>query len=224
MSTGIQLQAFVGERVSLSVERVKEGARWRERRGHEEGFVAPSSKSVSNQRAQFNEAAFLVFSYPPFPSPQMALLFLWPPPLHSAFSPLRLSALFISAHFCFIFDGSLFAPTPSSLDCLTRIQYLCVPISPRWIIAQRTAQPMQVQIMSLPRGHCCLSRARPSKVLISVAALTDEHGSRHVIERETSAPYLSSCTGISIIVTLKVPYCTHSQIFFSGSNRAASHD
>lgn len=137
---------------------------------------------------------FLFSLTPLFPSPQMALLFLCPPPLslptplHSVFSPLRLSALFISAHFCFIFDGSLFAPTPSSLDCLTRIQYLCVPISPRWIIALRTAQPMQVQIMSLPRGRCCLSRARPSKVLISVTALTDEHGSRHVIERETSAP------------------------------------
>lgn len=67
MSTGIPLPAVVGERVSLSVERVKEGARWRERRGHEDGFVAPSSKCVSNQRAQFNEAAFLVFSYPPVP-------------------------------------------------------------------------------------------------------------------------------------------------------------
>lgn len=137
---------------------------------------------------------FLFSLTPLFQSPQMALLFLCPPPLslptplHSAFSPLRLSVFFISAHFCFIFDGSLFAPTPSSLDCLTRIQYLCVPISPRWIIALRTAQPMQVQIMSLPRGRCCLSRARPSKVLISVTALTDEHGLRHVIERETSAP------------------------------------
>lgn len=60
---------------------------------------------------------FLFFLTPLFPSPQMALLFLCPPlslptPLHSAFSPLRLSALFISAHFCFIFDGSLFRSDP----------------------------------------------------------------------------------------------------------------
>lgn len=186
--------------------------------------------TVSNQRAQFNEAAFLVFSYPPVPvSPNGS-----PLPLPSSSISSYSSALCVLAfalicpfHICsllFHLWRLTFRSDPSSLECLTRIQYLCVPISPRWIIALRTAQPMQVQIMSLPRGHCCLSRARPSKVLISVTALTDEHGSRHVIERETSAPYLSSCTGISIIVTLKVPYCTHSQIFFSGSNRAASHD
>lgn len=94
--------------------------------------------------------------------------------LHAVFSPLRLSALFISAHFCFIFDGSLFVAFPTLHLHPPRIQNLCAPISPRWIIAPRTAQPTQVQIMSLLREHCCLSRARPLKVLISVTVTTDE--------------------------------------------------
>lgn len=36
--------------------------------------------------------------------------------------------------------------------------------SPRWIIAQKTGQQTQVQIMSLQRELCCLSQERPSKV------------------------------------------------------------
>lgn len=138
--------------------------------------------TVSNQKAQFNEAAFLVFSYPPVPvSPNGS-----PLSLPSSSTSFYSSALCVLAfvlicpfHICsllFHLWRLTFRSNPSSLDCSTRIQYLCVPISPRWIIALRTAQPMQVQIMSLPREHCCLSRARPSKVSISVAAITDEHG------------------------------------------------
>ena len=42
--------------------------------------------------------------------------------------------------------------------------FVYVPISPRWIIAQRMAQQTQVQIMSSLRERCFLSLARPSKV------------------------------------------------------------
>lgn len=66
--------------------------------------------------------------------------------------PLCLSAVFTSVHCCSIFNGSF--------SLLSH----CVPVSPRWIIAQRTAQQTQVQIMNLQRAHWCLSLERPSKV------------------------------------------------------------
>lgn len=82
--------------------------------------------------------------------------------------PLCLSALFISVHFCFIFDGSFRSPPPPHpLVSPT----LCAPVSPRWIIAQRTVQRMQVPIMSLQRERCCLSQERHSKVKITMTAI-----------------------------------------------------
>lgn len=118
----------------------------------------------SDQRDEFNEAVFLVFSHPLFTSPQMPLR---PPcrpplslstPLHSVFS------LFLRAYLPFSY---LFASV-SSLTLLPPftlcIPFFCAPISPRWIIAQRTVQRTQVRIMSLRREHCCLSQARRSKV------------------------------------------------------------
>lgn len=182
------------------MERVKGAGRWRETRGRRETVLLHHLQSlyrtVCDRRAQFNEAVFLVFSSPPCspPSPQMApsstplllfLLFLLLPSLlpctlrsrlcaYLPFSYLLTSVSSLTAHF-------LSPPPPRS----TRIQYLCAPISPRWIIAPRTAQPTQVQIMSLPREHCCLSRARPSKVLLSSTVITVEHSSSRVVERET---------------------------------------
>lgn len=60
----------------------------------------------------------------------MPPLFLCHPPLYLSVLcvlplPLRLSALFISVHFCFIFDGSLHPPPhPISLCCwLPKVDY-----------------------------------------------------------------------------------------------------
>lgn len=82
--------------------------------------------------------------------------------------PLCLSALFISVHFCFIFDGSFSLPLLPSSHPTSHLSVLLSP--PRWIIAQRTVQRTQVQIMSLPRGRSCLSLERPSKVKTTVTA------------------------------------------------------
>lgn len=62
----------------------------------------------------------------------------------------------------FVFDVSLFFPSSHAAS-----PYLSL----RWIIAQRTGRPTQVQIMSLRRGRCCLSPERPSRVKITVLAI-----------------------------------------------------
>lgn len=161
---------------SHRVEGVNGAGRWRGRRERVLLHHLQSlHRTVCDRRAQFNEAVFLVFSPP---SPQMALLFLLLLPCtlcsrlcaYLPFSYPLTSVSSLTAHF-------LLPPHPT-----LPFQYLCAPISLRWIIAPRTALPTQVQIMSLPRERCYLSRARLSKVLISVTVITDEHASRRVIE------------------------------------------
>ncbi len=127
-------------------------------------------QTISDPRARFNEAVFLVFSHPLFTSPQMPLLF---------FFPLLLSP-FLSSSLCSVFTLFLCVYLPfsylftfvSSLTALSfpfvssRFPSAFVALSPRWITAQRTAPQTQVRIMNLPRERCCSSQERPSKVKI----------------------------------------------------------
>lgn len=139
-------------------------------------------QTVSDQRAQFNEAVFLVLSHPLFPSP----LFFLPSSSTSLFFsvfcvlplPLYLSSLFVSVHFCFIFDCSFsLSRWPLSHPHLPS---LCVATVPRWIIAQRTVQQMRVPIMSLLREHCCSSLERTLKVRTTVTAIIHDIFSKNM--------------------------------------------
>lgn len=68
-------------------------------------------------------------------------------------------------HICSLLFHLLTALFRSLLPLVSpRFPSPCNHISPRWIIAPRTAQQMQVRITSLQREHCCLSQERPSKV------------------------------------------------------------
>lgn len=121
----------VGEFVSLCI-------RWRglmnRADGHREGFVVPSSKSVSDQRAQFNEAVFLVFSHPLFTSPQMPLLFLCRPPLSLSTSLYSVFSLFLCAYmpFSYLFTSvssltALFSLSPSPSHLASNISVFLSP-------------------------------------------------------------------------------------------------
>lgn len=93
-------------------------------------------QSVSDQRAQFNEAAFLVLLSPSVPiSPNASPHFIWHR-LHLSVLlcslPLYSSALFLSVHFGIVFNGFFHsALTPSShllyyvcvCSCLPQVDY-----------------------------------------------------------------------------------------------------